>query len=192
MDERWMPVKGFEGSYEISDHGRLRSLDRVTRNKLGRLFSVRGVMKKTHINNSGYECADLSLDDVKKKVTVHRLVALHFCENRLGQGAEVNHIDGNRLNNRADNLEWVTRKENVRDTVERGTHNVDKAHEAAWEVNKRPVVMLTLDGVELRRFPSMKDAAEATGTHASKISLVCSGKRRSTNGYFWRIGDEIV
>ncbi|MGG1152371.1 HNH endonuclease [Bacillus wiedmannii] len=126
---------------------------------------------------------DIARDGRRFKNTVHRLVAKHYCEG-YREELDVNHIDANRLNNKAENLEWMSRTENIRDCIERGTHDVDSAHKVAWEKNQKPVAMLDLDGNVLRTYTSIKKAREHTG--AIKIGEVCNGNRRMAGGYKWR------
>lgn len=171
--EKWKPVKGFEEFYEISNKGRVRSkrLDREM---------------KHYVNNSGYACIDFTVNKVRTKNTVHRLVALHFCDG-YKEGLHVNHKDGNKLNNDASNLEWVTVKENIVDMINRGVLNVKKAQREAQVKNQKAVQQLDKYGNILNIYPSMKEAAKNTGTSPSKISLVCSGKRVTTGGYRWKL-----
>ena len=105
--EKWIPVKGYEDSYAVSNYGHVRSLDRFIR---GKLFE--GKILKVRVQKDGYLRVALCENSNKKLVGVHRLVAMHFINNRYNK-PEVNHIDENKLNNRADNLEWVTPKENT-------------------------------------------------------------------------------
>ena len=97
MKEIWKPIKGYENNYEISNFGNVRN-------------------KKTKqiltgdVNNAGYRRVTLYVPD-KKRFFIYRLVAYHFCEG-FNEEFVVNHKDGNKLNNNADNLEWVTRSEN--------------------------------------------------------------------------------
>lgn len=173
--EKWKPVKGFENRYKISNKGRVESL---YQNKI----------MKSYINNSGYECIDFQVNNKVTKNTVHRLVALHFCVG-YEEGLHVNHKDGDRLNNNSNNLEWVTVQENIDDMIERGTLDVRTAQRVAWESNKKPVAMLDDDGVILQTFPSMKEASEITGANQFKIGVVCSGQRKRTGGYRWKLID---
>ncbi|MHB0800506.1 HNH endonuclease [Bacillus thuringiensis] len=98
---------------------------------------------------------DLARDGKKVKNTVHRLVAKHFCKG-YKEKLDVNHMDADRLNNKAENLEWMSRIENIRDCIKRGTHNVESAHKIAQEKNQKPVAMLDMDGNVLRTFLSIK------------------------------------
>lgn len=111
MQEIWKPVPGYEGLYDVSNLGRVRSLTRrVTRN-VGVTKLVAGRILREQWTARRYAQISLSKNGVIESAKVHRLVAKVFVENALGL-AEVNHKDGNRKNNAAVNLEWVTRAEN--------------------------------------------------------------------------------
>ena len=109
--ELWKEVVGYEGYYEVSSVGRVRSVDRVITRSNGRTYTNKGKIRATCDDGLGYEQVSLSVEGKYKSRKVHRLVANAFItnpENKL----QVNHIDGNKKNNIADNLEWVTNQEN--------------------------------------------------------------------------------
>lgn len=117
--EIWKDIKGFEGKYMISNHGRLKS------------FSVK-VLKRfpdgfiTHgsIDTSGYRGHNLGTSKSDRKYTrIHTLVASYFIEKHL-ESECVNHIDGNKLNNHHSNLEWTTLGDNIRHAVKIGLHDL--------------------------------------------------------------------
>lgn len=101
INEEWKPVKGYEGRYEVSNLGRVRSLKRATTN---------GVVLKQTIKH-GYMHVCLSKENKPSTKRVHRLVAEAFIANPMGKPV-VNHIDGDKTNNAASNLEWATNSEN--------------------------------------------------------------------------------
>lgn len=121
LQELWKPVKGYEGLYEVSNLGRVRSLDRVQYQK----DSHGGMMEKHYQgkimtptdNGHGYQVLILRKGG-RKSNYVHRIVAEAFVDNPNGYPV-INHLDHDRTNNRADNLEWTTQKENVLYSVER-------------------------------------------------------------------------
>jgi len=107
--ESWRPVVGYEGVYEVSDLGRIR------RCKTGRML-------RQNPNGIGYASLDLTRNGVCRKFRVHMLVAAAFM-GPTPEGCEVNHGDGDKMNPRADNLEYVTHLENIRHATRTGLHN---------------------------------------------------------------------
>lgn len=116
--EQWRPIKGWEGRYEVSSHGRVRSLDRmVATNTPARGPSFRkapGKILSPTLNRYGYRSFVLVDSSCQKNAQVHICVCEAFHGSRPA-GREVAHFDGDRTNNRADNLRWATRTENMDD-----------------------------------------------------------------------------
>lgn len=113
MLEIWKDVKGYEGLYQVSNLGNVQSVPRqVLQGKYGKTRLVGGYALKPTDNGNGYKIVFLTRHSKRKNFYVHRLVAEHFCENPDGY-TYVNHKDYNTSNNRADNLEWCTQKQNV-------------------------------------------------------------------------------
>lgn len=123
--EKWKPVVGYEGLYEVSSKGRVRSVDRVLIDRIGREKLFRGQSIATHLNKYGYPICKLWMGSKGKTSTIHRLVALSFLENEDNK-PQVNHIDGNKENNSIDNLEWVTNSENDIHAFEIGLRSTRK------------------------------------------------------------------
>jgi len=112
MIEEWKPIEGYNGYYEVSNTGFIRSVDRIQVMKNGHTRKKTSVMRKTGLNYvGGYKHTSLSRDGVHINVYIHRIVAQHFVSNPDNK-PEVNHKDGNKLNNHYTNLEWVTPREN--------------------------------------------------------------------------------
>jgi hypothetical protein len=103
--EKWLPIIGFEGLYEISSKGNVKSL----------YFNKERIMKPCK-DGWGYLTAYIAKDNIKKRVKIHRFVALYFVPNQ-DKKPFVNHIDNNKLNNNAENLEWCTQKENIQHAI---------------------------------------------------------------------------
>ena len=109
--EIFKDIKGYEGSYQISNLGRIKSLSRLVDNHSGFKKNLKEKMLKTHISKTGYFVVDLKKENIRKTFKVHRLIAIHFI-NKIEGKKYINHIDGNKLNNNISNLEWCTIKEN--------------------------------------------------------------------------------
>lgn len=121
--EHWKPIKGYVGWYEVSNLGRIRSVDRrvMVPNRWGGVSKTkrRGQLRKLSVDRDGYWRVGLYKQGFQRFLLVHRLVAKTFLANpkRL---PEVDHADSDRLNAKVDNLTWVTELGNVRLTVSRG------------------------------------------------------------------------
>ncbi|MFT8928535.1 MAG: NUMOD4 domain-containing protein [Sporolactobacillus sp.] len=110
-NEAWKAAYGFEGLYEVSNFGRIRSIKRYVPSKNGSVRLVNSRILIVHRAYNGYLRVPMCRNAERKTVSVHRLVAETFIKNEFNKSF-VNHIDGNKENNRVDNLEWVTPSEN--------------------------------------------------------------------------------
>lgn len=169
MEEIWKDIEGYEGLYQISSFGNIRSFYKHNFRK--------GDVLRT-FNNGGYRRALLYKDGVSKKILVHRLVANAFIPKVEGKPL-VNHIDGNRTNNRVDNLEWCTNQENIIHAVKMGTVSTENAVKKLM----KPVKQFTKDGQYIRTYPSVAEAIRATG--ATNVYMVCHHLRHTSGGYGW-------
>ena len=188
MQEIWKDIKGFEGMYQVSNLGRVRSVDRF--DSIGRL--QKGNIKAIRDNGKGYKTVNLHKDNKDKKCRVHRLVATAFIENPDNK-PEVHHIDSDRSNNKLENLQWVTSKENNNfpEHIESMKKNpnwlktrksaVAKATEKAIVVNSRRT-KFTRGDVSLE-FSSLAEGARQLGLDRSRCAKVANGKRKHTHGY---------
>lgn len=171
MEEIWKTIKGFE-NYRVSNTGRVYSLGK---NKV----------MKPWIISSGYYAVYLVDREVSKQMLVHRLVALNFIDNPLNK-PQVNHIDGDKLNNNVDNLEWTTVSENINHNKVLGRLDTHTAREALNKVQTKAVNQLDIEtGKVIATYNTIREACKETGSQDAKITLVCQGKRNSHNGYRW-------
>lgn len=131
MTEKWLPVTGYEGFYEVSDRGQVRSLERTVIASSGRRITVRSRVLKPTIANTGYYSVDLYCGKGKssrKVKSVHRLVAEAFI-GPAGDDIQVCHGNGTRTDNRIENLRYGTRSDNMQDAIRHRTHaNFAKTH----------------------------------------------------------------
>ena len=186
MEEIWKDIEGYEGIYQVSNLGRVRSLEQVRtkphpRNtSMTMTYITKGKVLKQRKHPAGYWTVMLYKDKVAETRTVHRLVAEAFIPNPNNL-PEVNHIDENKENSRVDNLEWVTKSGNMR----HGTcgERMGRKH---WKA----IVQMTIDGKFVKRWDCAKHASEELGLHHSAIISVCRGKANSHGGFRWRYADE--
>lgn len=162
--EEWRPIKGYEGLYEVSNFGRVKSLC------AGKWKST--TLRKPQPTRNGYRAVTLKKSGKVRSITVHRLVAITFLDNPDGL-REVNHKDEDKTNNHVDNLEWCTRKYN-------------QNYNEHYKIYYRPVIQLTKDGTEVRRYESLKAAQNATGIPSSYISGALRGKQKTAGGFRWQ------
>lgn len=127
LKEQWKDIDGFLGYYQISNFGRVKSLCRKVPHPQAKCgYIVRNEkIKKPKTNSDGYKVVCLQMCGNKRYVSVHRLVAEAFIPNP-NKYLEINHKDYNRTNNRVDNLEWITHKDNVRYSSDIGKYSVCK------------------------------------------------------------------
>jgi hypothetical protein len=124
MEEIWKEIPGYEGYYEVSNHGQVRSLDRMIKNKKG-FYLKKGQIIKPHIWGHGYNRISLHKNRKYTRHSVHILVANVYIT-KIKDKPIINHKDGNKINNHVDNLEWVTHQEN-------------RLHAAKTGLNKGPI-----------------------------------------------------
>ena len=113
MSEIWKDIPDFEGSYQVSNMGRVRSVDRVVTFKDGSTRKYKGRVRKPFIDNKGYEQVKLYINGRCNGKSVHRLVLGAFKPHANMNNLDVNHMDGDKLNNHLTNLEWLTRHDNI-------------------------------------------------------------------------------
>lgn len=171
MKEEWRPIVGFEGKYEVSSQGCVRSLRR-------------GITLKPKRAGAGYHMVALGYGNYRY---IHRLVAAAFIPNPDGK-PHVNHIDGDKTNNCVDNLQWCTPSENQQHAYKTGLLDgtVCKNPIRGYDHSKsRPVVMSSDKGHIQITFPSISQAAKKTGIDYSTIYGVLRGKFKQAGGWRW-------
>lgn len=185
--EEWRDVHGYEGRYQVSNIGRVRSVDRLVRIVGNNYRPVRGKILSIGKYPNGYSMVNFT--DGKGKVStklVHRLVADAFIPNP-NNFPQVNHKDENINNNNVDNLEWCTPKYNAN----YGTRNA-----RCLEKNKRffkAVYQIDKDcGMIIRYWENISEASRALGINDSQIGRVCRKEKRNNTagGYVWRYATE--
>ena len=177
MSEIWKDIPNYEGSYQVSNMGRVRSLDRVIAIKDGSMRKHKGRVLKAHLNK-GYERLRLCIDNEVTNKFVHRLVLETFKPHVNMNDLQVNHIDGDKLNNHLTNLEWVTARDNILHAYDIGlmTSRVGERNPSAKLSNADVLEILQrLYTGELHR-----DIASDYGVSPAYISLINTGRRWGT------------
>lgn len=173
--EHWKDIKGFEGLYQVSDFGRVKSLNYNHTNE-SRIL-------KTRKQRNGYLLVNLNKKGKSYFFLVHRLVAEAFIPN-LDNLPQVNHIDEDKTNNRVENLEWKSPKDNCN----HGTRNERSAKTRTNGKLSKQVLQYTKNGEFVKEWVSLSEIERKLGYNKSAISKVCLGNTRlkSYKGYIWR------
>lgn len=166
--EEWRSVRGYKGLYEVSNWGRVRSLNYRHTSETKIIMTVK--------HKSGYMIVLLYKNGKRKQTLVHRLVYEAF-NGEIPEGYEVNHIDENKVNNRSDNLNLMSRKENV---------NWGTANKRRKKKISKPVLQFTLDGEFVKEWPSAMECGR-NGFDHSAISKCCRGGLEKYKNYKWKI-----
>ena len=176
----WKPIPGYEGLYEVSNDGQVRSL-----------FRYKKILKPSPITN-GYLTVELWKGKKRKRIGIHRLVAMCFCDNPNNKPF-VNHLDETRTNNRADNLEWVTHVENCNygTAIARRTAHLDYSkrrinNKHQIEVASKPIIQLDENGDPLRRWESITKCSAAIGVSRSAIGKAIKRGGKIRQGFQFR------
>jgi hypothetical protein len=175
-NEMWKPIAGYEGLYEISNFGRVKSLARLTPNKHGkRLVKERILKPLSYDGKKPYDCVFLHSGGGKQTIfNIHRLVAEYFIPNPDSK-EQINHIDGDKHNNTVSNLEWTTPLENTHHAWENGLCA------AIGKRNARPVTNIETG----ETFDSIAAAARKYRVGANALGMCLQGKSKTCAGHKW-------
>lgn len=193
-NEIWKDITDFEGLYQVSNLGRVRSLG-INKYHKGK------ILKQFFDGKGNYLFVGLHKDKKVKQINVHRLVASMFVPNPNNLPC-VNHKDENKTNNRSDNLEWCTIKYNSnygnakKNMIDSRIRNNDiseiirkikltKIKNKSYSCEK-PVIQYSLDGVFIRGYASSTEAEKITGISRGGIQRCCIGKYKQARGYIWK------
>ena len=164
-EEIWCPIKGYEGLYEVSDKGRVKSVG----------YGKERIMKLSR-DKDGYLIVGLCKNGEQKKCKVHRIVAQTFTPNPDNL-PEVNHKDENKENNSVQNLEWCDRKYN---------YNYGTRIQRISEKHSKPVLQFTKDGEFVKEWKSARDVKITLNYSQGNISSCCTGKLKSAYNFIWK------
>lgn len=182
MQEKWKDIKNYEGLYQVSNLGRVRSLKTSKYSKkLNKCVNVLRIRQlKPGIEKGGYKFVILTKNKKRTTYKIHKLVAETFIPNTKNYIC-INHIDGNKINNNVNNLEWTTISGNISHAYKNKLIDITK--------KQKKVNQYDLDGNFIKQWNSMKEAGETLNIHRQNISMCCRKIRNKTNNFIWRYAD---
>lgn len=162
MQEKYKILKDIDLKYAISNFGNIKNI-------------VTNKILKPELTNKGYYRINLSINGIRKKYYIHRLVALMFLENNDPKRNNVNHKDGNKLNNNVENLEWVTSSENQIHAIKTGL-----------KPQNIPIIAINLETKKEYKFDSIKDCCNTLNMCSNGIRRVLNGKCNHHHNYTFK------
>jgi hypothetical protein len=177
--EIWKDIKGYEGLYQVSNYGRIKSFPR----------------KGTHINtehilsinkdHKGYLMVTLTKKCKRKTYKVHRLVAEAFISNPNNL-PQVDHIDDNKENIKVENLQWITNADNMKKAWKTGARSLEKTYKRGKENSRsKKIVQIDLNGNFIKQWYCIMDIERELGYNNKNICACCRKKRPTAYGYKW-------
>ena len=192
MIEEWKDIEGYEGLYQVSNLGNVRSLDRTVIYSDGSECFYKGKILKQNKDIGGYLRISFNKFGKKKIYFTHRLVAEAFIPNTDNKPS-IDHINTNRTDNRVENLRWCTQKENCNNPLTIKKMSVNNGKPSLGKFSKehnssKPILQFDLNGNFIRKWDCAKDVERELGFNRGHISSCCKKMYgfKTANGYIWR------
>lgn len=184
MEEEWKDIKGYEGLYQISNLGRVKSLERKANHVSGKRNVTERFIKPNTCTS--YKSVCLSKKGIGKRYPIHRLVAFHFIPNPNNYPC-INHKDCDKYNNKDTNLEWCDYSYNPKHAYFHNLRSSPNLNKFGKENHtSKKVVQYTINGHKIGEYGSTREAGRITGINQSCISACARGKRKTSGGYIWK------
>jgi hypothetical protein len=197
--EEWKNIAGYEGLYQVNDLGEVKSLHREVLGKDGKRKSIKSRIMVNQKCSNGYLFVALSKEGKTKMKLIHRLVAIAFVKG-FQDGKEVNHINEDKTDNKASNLEWITHQGNSvygtkiqrtqktfkERSVSKGANNPMFGRSGSKNPRSIKIAQLDMNGKLIKVFDSAASAAKELNGNASFISRTAKGYYSQALGYKWK------
>lgn len=200
--EEWVDINGYEGLYQVSNFGRVRSLDRCVKTKIkhNNYAKRKGKILKTIPHHNGYLFVSLSNGNKSKLYAVHRLVAEAFIPNNDNK-PQIDHINTITNDNNVNNLRWVTASENSQNSITKQRRKEANTGDKNPQYGKirsleekikrsRPVLQFTKEGDFIKEFDAIFLAAEEVNVFSTNIITACKNFNKTSGGYKWKYKTE--
>lgn len=188
MDEIWKDIEGYEGLYQVSNLGRVKALPKYCFNGSGDWLMKERILKP-HLSSKGYHYVCLYKNKQHRNFAIHRLVASAFILNDLNN-PDIDHINTIKTDNRAENLRWATKTDNMNNPLTRKKISESKKGtpqpKGIDNKRSRTILQYTLDGKFIKEWHGSKEIARAFNGCNSFILRCCRGVYRQAYGYIWK------
>lgn len=183
MEEIWkdVAIESYGDFYEVSNLGKVRSKDRDYKTSNGVVVKRKGKLLANSLQNNGYHTNSYTINNKCVIISLHKIVALTFIPKEDLTKNMVNHKNGNKIDNRVDNLEWCTAKENSEHSYSMGLSKKGKHH-----YSTRPIGKFTLEGDLIETFDCLPQIKDKYGFNIKNIHCVIVGKRNKAHDFIWK------
>ena len=187
MIETWRDAIGYEGLYQVSNLGRVKSLSRYIDRCDYPFYSKERILRHGVMPKHRYSIVILYKNKKRETVYIHRLVGEAFIPNPENK-PQIDHIDTIRTNNRVENLRWVTRSENLSNPITNDRMSKVGKKKGQQDVRSKRIGQYTLDGDLIKIWIGINEIRRRTGF--TNVSSCCNGRYKQSNGFIWKYEDK--